>query len=82
MKTYPTLEALASENLEDIKAGNLRPYRVKHGDKTEYVITNSPGQAALAVCEVDTCTQKQLQTALLNVLLEQAKSDESPQKKS
>lgn len=73
--TYQTLEALATENLEAIKAGEGRAYMVKHGDKTEYAFSNSPGQAALEVCEVTTCTQKQIQTALLNVLLESQEKD-------
>lgn len=71
--TYQTLEELASDNLEAIKKGEGRAYAVKHGETTEYAFCNSQGQAALEVCEVTTCTRKQIQTALLNVLLEKAK---------
>lgn len=75
--TYQTLEELASKNLEAIKKREGRVYAVKHGGKTEYAFSNSPGQAALEVCEVTLCTRNQIQDALLNVLLEKSKGDDS-----
>jgi hypothetical protein len=69
-KTYPTLEALVEENLEAVREGKLRPYRVTPSTgKTIYALANSPGNAALALCEVETCTQKQIQAAALDALL-------------
>lgn len=73
-KTYPTLEALVDDNLEVVKDGKLRPYKVTPSDGvTVYALANSPGNAALVLCDVETCTQKQIQTAALNALLNRAK---------
>jgi hypothetical protein len=76
MTTYKTLEALVEENLEQIKEGKkLRPYKVTPQEGvTIYTLSNSPGNAALALCEVEVCTQKQMQTAMLNSLLKKAKA--------
>lgn len=76
-KTYSTLEDLVEENLEVIRDdGKLRPYKVTPSDGlTIYALANSPGNAALALCEVETCTQKQIQTAALNALQKKAKQD-------
>jgi Ser/Thr protein kinase RdoA (MazF antagonist) len=73
-KTYKTLESLVDENLEDIKEGKRRPYKVTPSEgNTVYALSNSSGNAALALCEVETCSQKQIKVALLNALANKAK---------
>lgn len=77
-KTYPSLEKLVEENLEAVKDGKLRPYKVTPSEgKTIYALANSPGNAALALCEVETCTQKQIKTAAFDALLNKAKANEA-----
>jgi hypothetical protein len=77
-KTYKTLEALVEENLEAIKDGNgSRPYRVTPSEgKPVYAFTNSKGNAALAVCEVEACDQKEIKVAALNLCLKQSKEQD------
>ena len=76
-KTYKTLEALVEENLDEMRDGKLRPYKVTPQEGlTVYALANSPGNAALALCEVETCTQKQIQTAALNALAKKAKESQ------
>lgn len=74
-KTYKTLEALVEENLNAIRDGKQRPYKVTPSEgETVYALANSAGNAALALCDVTTCTQKQIQTAALNVLQKKAQA--------
>lgn len=75
-KTYKTLETLVEENLKEIREGQLRPYKVTPQEgKTVYALANSKGNAALALCEVENCSQKQIQTAALNVLQKRAERE-------
>jgi hypothetical protein len=78
-KTYKTLEELVEENLTELRDGSkLRPYKVTPTEgRTVYAFTNSVGNAALSLCEVETCTQKQVQTAALNVLQKKAKAKDA-----
>lgn len=75
MKTYPTLEALVEDNLEAFKAGGARAYHViLSGSHVGYVLAKSPGAAALAVREVETCTPKQINAAILSTDLSRGKN--------
>jgi hypothetical protein len=74
-KAYKSLEALVEENLEAIREGTLRPYKVTPQEgKSVYALSNSKGNAALAVCEVKTCDLKEIKTALINAMIEKAKT--------
>lgn len=49
-------------------AGKLRVYRVIVGKVIRYAVSNSPGQAALAVCDVDLMPAKVLAQAAYRVI--------------
>lgn len=47
----------------------MRAYRVQvTKNNAWYVVSNSPAQAALAVCEVTTCSNKEAMDAVLELL--------------
>jgi hypothetical protein len=76
-KTYPTIEALIEEpaNVATLQEGKQRVYAVTpKGKDTVYVLSHSPGRAAMAVCDVETCTQKDLFDAFLARDIRKAKS--------
>ena len=50
-------------------SGNERLYRVKQGQTTEYVVSNSPGQAALSVVVVDRVTTEEINQELMAEVL-------------
>jgi len=75
-KRYASLVDLVRENPKfDEKC---RAYSVKHGGKIEFVVSNSQGNAALQICEVETITQKQL----LNAFIENATKKQDGDKKT
>lgn len=84
MKTLTELlNRLSKAEIADLNNGVDRVYKVTPPDGvSHFVLSNSKGNAAQEVCEVEVCTQKQLQTALLNNLLEQQKNADSPKAKS
>ena len=48
---------------------NERLYRVTQGQTSEYVVSNSPGQAALSVVVVDRVTTEEINRALMAEVL-------------
>lgn len=78
MKTlHELLRSLSKEQIAELSTGKARAYKVTTPDgPSQYVISNSKGNAALEICDVENCTQKQLQVALFENLLKQEKTEE------
>jgi hypothetical protein len=65
----PTLYTTLSELVKSEELGEKkRPYCVSIGGKTRYVVSNSPGNAALACCTVETVKQRELLAATIDAL--------------
>jgi hypothetical protein len=62
-----SLPALLKQSGHIVPDGQ-RIYRVDAGGKTVYAMTNSPSQAALAVCTVQRVTAKEVLDAVLDSL--------------
>lgn len=78
MKTLrELLQSLSKYQIAELSTGKARAYKVTtpHGP-SQYVISNSKGNAALEICEVENCTQKQLQVALFENLLKQEQEND------
>ena len=64
-RKYPVKSITAAIKSHGALSGNERLYRVKQGQTTEFVVSNSPGQAALSVVLVDRVTSDEISQALM-----------------
>ena len=71
-KVYSTLKALLQGEPEAMSGGK-RVYRVGLDKQAVYVLTNSPGNAALAVCDVEGVKPKEITEAAFELLHEKQK---------
>ena len=69
---YSTIKALLQGETGAMNSGK-RVYRVSYGADSGYVLTNSPGNAALAVCEVEGVKPKEITEAAFELLHEKQK---------
>ena len=69
---YSTLKSLLKSEPEAM-GGGKRVYRVSYGADSGYVLTNSPGNAALAVCDVEGVKPKEITEAAFELLHEKQK---------
>lgn len=74
MKTYPTLEALVQENPLAVLDPKQHAYKITTPDgPSVYVLAKSQGAAALTVCEVETCNQRDIKIAMSDALRNRGK---------
>lgn len=78
MASYTTLKALVQANPAALKDKKLRPYRVETESGLRYVLANSPGQAALLLCLVETVKPQELSATMIEVMCDDAKQKGNP----
>jgi hypothetical protein len=62
---YDTLRKLVAAESKALQSGEVRPYRVVQNEIERFVVSVSPGQASIAVCQTRAMTQKEINQALL-----------------
>jgi hypothetical protein len=62
---YDTLRKLAAAESKALQSGEVRPYLVVQNEVERFVVSVSPGQASIAVCQTRAMTQKEINQALL-----------------
>lgn len=74
-KVYESLSELVTEQAEQLKDPHKRVYsvRTKRG-KPHFTVSNSPGNAAQAVCEVKSLTQAEVTQACFDALTKSHKA--------